>query len=368
MTSFQSLSLANHVVILILSWIVIHFSAISLTAADSSNNDCTFPLTLGCNCSEEAVICQGQTINATRILLQLTNATTGIVDIHISGAVLNRISSGLLPSWARLLKLHLESNGIVDIDVGAFRYLSSLETLNLDNNRIRLLNPGTFNGLTSLKVLTLAGNELYVVDVGLFSMQDVPMLVVLDLHDCRINDFEITNLKYLETINLTSNRLTSFPKFGEGLDNLTLVDLSSNGIRSLDNAVLPYPGPTILHLSRNVIESLSNTSVFSRLSSSSEGYRLDELDLTANRIRVIEIGSLSALSRLTVLELSFNRLTRVEQVALPWHTLEKVLVHDNPWDCTIDMDSSGTHVTECVNGWIFNETAVSEWNRQANVS
>lgn len=84
------------------------------------------------------------------------------------------------------------------------------------------------------------------------------------------------------------------------------------------------------------------------------GYRVTELVLCNNALESIETGSLAGLTRLTVLDLSHNRLTTLDSSALPWTNLTDVLIGGNPWNCSVDESS-----TQCsVNAWMVTQSAV----------
>ena len=90
----------------------------------------------------------------------------------------------------------------------------SLDTLDLSHNNITSLNPNQFASLHNLTVIRLHHNYIETIEADIFRY----------------------NLK-LSTIVLSYNNINSFKFNVSNLDNLTLLDMSNNGMTSLDETI-----------------------------------------------------------------------------------------------------------------------------------
>ncbi|KAM6971631.1 transforming growth factor beta activator LRRC33 [Tautogolabrus adspersus] len=293
-------------------------------------------------------------------------------------------TSEALKTLPRLRVLDLSVNGLDDEMVGSLlQNLTSLEYLNLSGNLLQRLDETSFRDLHQLRELDLQRNIMFEIDGAFDSnpklqrlnlafnylpcLTDFHMnqLVVLNASHNFIEWFisrqELNESFYLETLDLSNNKLLFFPflpnhsrlqnlylshnriRFYEHLaDNHTLLNSSTvefynlkkheqsnvtaqlwdenlhgdvSSVRVLDmtgNQVEYFPRgftqkmPALsrLRMCTNCLQTLNLTS--DRFSDS-----LYELDVSNNRLNEIigDEGSLSALSNLTYLNLSLNNLT-----------------------------------------------------------
>ncbi|RWS26126.1 slit 3 protein-like protein [Leptotrombidium deliense] len=195
---------------------------------------------------------------------------------------------------------------------GSFEHLTQLKELNIERCKIRELPVHTFIGLSQLNNLTIRTMNS---DWGELSLQILPE--------------SFSRLKALQRVELSKNSITHLPeRLFCNLRNLRFVNLSSNQFsevvnigfstknRDSGNDSCKLEALTHLDVSLNKIKVLTDRG-FSLLSS------LQVLSLRHNLISRAEESSLSALSRLSVLQLSNNQL-----VALPprfFHSVQQSL-------------------------------------------
>ena len=183
--------------------------------------------------------------------------------------------------------------------------LKHLKTLNLKGNNIKALY-GTIKGLTSLEELLIGSNGLKEVQndflTGLSSLKK------LDLSDNSLVGLDLGRLPNLTELNLHKNNFVSLPDgLGRGLQNLRVLNLSSNAITS---AGLSSPfaslGDTLvaLDLSYNKLGKVSSE-IFRRLR------KLEVLTLEGNGVYSLEADAFRDLINLRVLVLSQNELTNL---------------------------------------------------------
>lgn len=276
-----------------------------------------------------------------------------LATLKITGANIRSINEAIV--YPELTGLYLNEDQVRFIDDFSFASLGRLVDLSLANNDFSSIKGNTFAGLRSLQLLVLTGNPLYVVRSDSFSGINLPSLQILKLDRCSLYDIEPDSfpaLSHLVVLDIAYNRLQQLPAVvgGEyGLSNLTHLNLSDNRLIEVGAGFLAkVPSLTHLYLDRNNIQHIPIGSLKESLTF---------ISLRKNRIESLAASGLSAyLPRLKFLDLSFNSLTKLNFADLLSDDLEKILIHDNPWDCE-----------ECGNEWMFYERVVFQWNSEANV-
>lgn len=326
----------------------------SITEVDSYDQrpSCTLVGLTGCHCHESkthdrSVFCDSQNLRS--IPLNITQ----LVDLKITADDIEVLRE-VIP-YKDLKMLHLERNQIRYVPDSTFRNLAKLETLSLADNEISNLSPRTFDGLVALQLLVLTGNKIYEVRAAVFTGSVLPALQFLKLDNCAVQQIEpnsFPGLSELVSLNLTSNRLQRLPVLGDekGPSKLIHLNVSDNMLDRVEGSSFVHlHSLTDLVLSGNLLTELT-AETFLSLNDS-----LTSLNLRGNRISSIGANSLYPLRKLDVLDLSYNLLTRMNSSEPPWDALHKVVVHDNPWDC------SG-----CDNSWLVDESVVVGWNIESN--
>lgn len=291
--------------------------------------------------------------NNNRNVTSIPEQVNGLATLKITGANIRLIDETI--DYPRLMGLYLNEDQIRFIGDFSFASLGQLVDLSLANNQLSSITGNTFTGLSSLQLLVLTGNRLYVVRADSFSGGNLPSLQILKLDRCSLYDIEPDSfhaLSHLVILDIAYNRLQQLPPVvgGKyGLSNLTHLNLSDNRLSDVDGSFFAtVPSLTHLYLDRN---NLQHAPIGGLMES------LEFLSLRKNRIESLSPNGLDAsLPRLRFLDLSFNSLTKLNFAELPSGDLEKILIHDNPWDCS-----------ECDNEWMFDESIVFEWNSEANV-
>lgn len=205
--------------------------------------------------------------------------------------------------------LQLSKNQIRQVEVGAFNGLPNLNTLELFDNRLTLVPSHAFEYLSKLRELWLRNNPIETLPA--YAFHRVPSLRRLDLGELKKLDFiseaafvGLINLRYL---NLGMCGLKDIPKL-TALIRLEELELSGNRLEII------RPGS------------------FQGLVS------LRKLWLMHSQVSVIERNAFDDLKSLEELNLSHNSLHSLpHDLFTPLHQLERVHLNHNPWVCNCDI-------------------------------
>uniref|UniRef100_A0AC35TFS3 PPM-type phosphatase domain-containing protein n=1 Tax=Rhabditophanes sp. KR3021 TaxID=114890 RepID=A0AC35TFS3_9BILA len=132
-------------------------------------------------------------------------------------------------------EMDISNNFVTLLSPNLFKCAHRLTSLNVSNNRLKELpSPNNFNDLNRLQVLRMSRNEL---DEGVISViVALRKLRVLDLsYNCLrfFSDSGLGQLKFMEEINLSGNKLTSIGKEFMEMENLVCLRLHSNRLSSV---------------------------------------------------------------------------------------------------------------------------------------
>ncbi|CAD6228150.1 GSCOCG00006377001-RA-CDS [Cotesia congregata] len=220
---------------------------------------------------------------------------------------------------------------------------SNIQDLEFSGNRLRELNNNTLLPYTSL-------SYVYFVDNFISSIEDGAFI----------------KLQNLQVLDLTTNAITGFPKNVLSLPQLRSLYLSDNKLE--DDALEPISSledstVELLDLSKNLLTKLPPARAFTQLK---------ELNVSANSISTIKASDVSAFCSLHTLDLSKNRLTfddSCECLKLnAWIKFRKIKILPQKIIC--DSSTSNTDkcsVTQPLEQLISNETLRAYDNCKNNI-
>ena len=229
-----------------------------------------------------------------------------------------------------LRELNLAGNEIQLLENGIFSDLHSLEILNLDYNGLEYIQDMVFRDKDNSKILT---NKIRILTMSHNALDKIPHMFFEDLRD-------------LEVLFLDHNRIVDiFPLTNVHMFNLQLLHLEYNKIQSIDQrGFAGYRKLEEIFLQGNKLKHIPEVRNLSRLHT---------LDLSYNRI--VEISPIRAFegTRLSYINLEFNRLQNLPIDTFRYlHNLNILRVEGNRYVC------------DCTMTWIvdyFNDYA---WLRQ----
>ncbi|XP_016160904.1 PREDICTED: leucine-rich repeat-containing protein 4B-like [Ficedula albicollis] len=205
--------------------------------------------------------------------------------------------------------LQLSRNLVRKVEVGAFNGLPNLNTLELFDNRLTTVPTQAFEYLSKLRELWLRNNPIE--SIPSYAFNRVPSLRRLDLG-------ELKRLEYISE--------AAF----EGLVNLRYLNLGMCNLKEIPN-LTALVRLEELELSGNRLGRVRPGS-FQGLGS------LRKLWLMHARVAAVERNAFDDLKALEELNLAHNELASLpHDLFAPLHRLERVHLHHNPWRCDCDV-------------------------------
>lgn len=214
---------------------------------------------------------------------------SNVANIDLSYNLLDSLEFLTLPDLGSLRSLNLASNAIQTVQTSVFAKMISLRTLNLSGNCITDIDGG-FGMLPVLLYLDLAQNKLSVVND--IALDKCYQLVKLWLQDNRIGEIHAKAFRgtlFLKFLDLSNNLLSNETMLRDilqfSLERLQILRLAKNNL----TALLPYMFKAYTYHSS-----------------------LMGIDLTDNRIEIIDKDAFMYHSSLQVLLLGGNRLRKLD--------------------------------------------------------
>lgn len=242
--------------------------------------------------------------------LEMNNSFTGrelvqhshVKVLDMSHNNISYIGRGYLrPVESSLTHLHLAYNDLLNVTRDIYGNLPQLQWLDLNHNELYEIDFDSFRNSRKLQVLYLSNNNL----------NDVPSELFRGLNNLRVVDLSGNRLRSLPDSLFMEQGLERFTASRNQLSRMPIATFSTNTASTL----------TELDLSHNTISSLQSSETFSRFRS------LTMLDLSYNRLVLIEDATFSSLPRLTSLELSHNTDLKLEPRGRSFKGLEDTLMY-----------------------------------------
>uniref|UniRef100_A0A672PWB9 Leucine rich repeats and immunoglobulin like domains 1 n=1 Tax=Sinocyclocheilus grahami TaxID=75366 RepID=A0A672PWB9_SINGR len=283
------------------------------------------PCPQNCTCTLDTSDCSH--LDITDVPQDLPKST---VHLNLSHNKLAAVDMDILSNLPNLKEVRLDHNELTSIpsfgDAAAI-----VVTLFLHHNKIRRLDGKLLQNFTALETLDLSNNDITELREHCFP----PGLQIKDLH---LSSNKIVHLEFgafknlagsLQILKLNRNRLTHLPVKGLELPKLTQLELSRNKLRLIEG--LTFQGLSsleVLKLQRNNISKLTDGAFWGLA-------RMRVLHLDYNSLHEVNSGSLYGLESLLQLYLSNNSISsfnpegwgfceRLRELNLPYNNLTKL--------------------------------------------
>ncbi|XP_053295690.1 toll-like receptor 8 isoform X1 [Pleuronectes platessa] len=284
------------------------------------------------------------------------------------------ISHKQFEGYGNIACLNLSNNGFsAALNGTEFLSLPNLTYLDLSYNKIDLAYDNAFKELQKLQVLDLSYNPHYFQSYGITHnlnfLRNLPVLRVLNMSHNAISTLTTKKLcsQSLSELQFTHNHLGTLWKEKDvgykmlftDLTNLTYLDISHNKIAEIPYDVyhnIPH-NLTKLCISHNLLTGFKWDALkvfhqlqvldlsFNSLSdvtgiNSNFSQSLISLDLSNNNIFHLDDGFIKGPRSLSILILSFNKLTTINQSTFPSrpdNPIKTLYLQKNPFQCTCDI-------------------------------
>ncbi|KAG5274497.1 hypothetical protein AALO_G00136970 [Alosa alosa] len=254
------------------------------------------PCAQNCTCTGDSVDCSN--LDLTDIPQDLP---AGTISINLSHNKLTAVDTDILSSLPKLREVRLDHNELTAIP--SFRLASSrIAVLYLQHNKIGQVDGRKLMELTALETLDLSSNDITELRAHCFPAG-------LQIRDLYLSSNKIVHLEAgafdqlsssLQVLRLSRNRLTHIPVKAFQLTRLTQLELSRNRLRLIEG--LTFQGLSrleVLKLQRNNISKLTDGAFWGLA-------KMRVLHLDFNSLKEVNSGSLYGLTSLQQLYLANN--------------------------------------------------------------
>ncbi|XP_066527565.1 leucine-rich repeats and immunoglobulin-like domains protein 1 [Hoplias malabaricus] len=279
------------------------------------------PCALNCTCTGGRTDCSG--LKLTQIPADLPEHT---VELNLSHNKLTEVDMDILSNLPNLRDVRLDHNELTSIPLFG-NASAAIVTLYLSYNKIGSVQGSRLQNLTHLETLDLSNNDI--IDLREHCFPPGLRIKELILSSNKIVHLESGAFRSLagslQVLRLSRNRLTQLPVKGLELPKLTQLELSRNRLRLIEG--LTFQGLSsleVLKLQRNNISKLTDGAFWGLA-------RMRTLHLDYNSLKEVNSGSLYGLESLLHLHLSNNSISSFNPEG--WGFCEKLrellLAHNN---------------------------------------
>lgn len=233
----------------------------------------------------------------------LHNLRTLFLEANSITTIRNKTFSGT----RNLQRLDLSRNAIGDIETGSFAHMSRLKSIHLNQNRISRLQAGIFDGLQAIERIDLSVNVISEIDDAVFSHLFKLNILELGYNQLlKVPSGLADSAPNLGSLFLASNRIETVDPFLGNLTQLTILDLSFNPIRYIDDDIFAnLTGLESLEVRGCNLTEITEDSFANQL-------KLQILDLSENNLTTINLNAFRALENLRILKLEANKISEMD--------------------------------------------------------
>ncbi|XP_057683702.1 leucine-rich repeat and immunoglobulin-like domain-containing nogo receptor-interacting protein 1 isoform X1 [Corythoichthys intestinalis] len=253
-----------------------------------------------------------------------------LLDLRLARNRLKVLPVGIFAGLSRLRLLDVSDNELLGFLDFTFRELAGLRVLKALRNDVVFISRWAFAGLTDLRQLHLDTRNLTLVPTEAFAY--LGGLTALHLH--RLDSTVMPNYAFLGLGRLKELVISDWPRLETlSANSLVALNLTSLAIRSCNLSEIPY---TALHhlvylvrldLSYNPIDYIQGNQL-------KELLRLEEFHMVGGQLRRIEMAAFRGLARLSLVNMSGNVLSTLEEgVFHSPNAIQRLRLDRNPLAC-----------------------------------
>uniref|UniRef100_A0A1I7YZ89 Leucine-rich repeat-containing protein let-4 n=1 Tax=Steinernema glaseri TaxID=37863 RepID=A0A1I7YZ89_9BILA len=259
-----------------------------------------------------------------------------LIELNLDGNKISKIDGVAFDEVKNSLQsLVLDNNALTEVPAEAIRNLDNLIALHLKNNQITKLDKLQIVNMTSLSLLTLSDNQIASIEKNF--VLNSPKITYVYLNNNNIGSLELGTLAQfseVQTLDLSYNHLAEVTTdMFRSLEHLQHLNLEGNSITDIAPGAFSATPLLLLWLPHNCLTSVT-------LSTFSGALYLRHISLADNNIRNIQPGSFGYLANLHTLDLSSNKIQVLQSGAITGTDHLTVRLQENPMVCSQD----GFHV------------------------
>ncbi|PNF37632.1 hypothetical protein B7P43_G11962 [Cryptotermes secundus] len=284
----------------------------------------------------------------------LFSSNIHLQNLDLSNNAIKHVDTNIFKNNSRLEILNMSNNNLSSINDAIFSHNPTIISVDISHNNIRYIHPETFRTNKKLSILKMRENRLFYLDDQIFFHNNKLKVIHFSNNEITAIPSKIfTTNTEIQSINLSTNRITQIsPGTFDTNKNIIDVDLSHNKIKVLDSNIFSETQIKTLNLRGNtltmkggvpllrapVLENLdlgscgittlspetfhdmlhlkelkmdknclslpiepdTENNIFSKL------HELSKLDLSSNKITVMNSTLFHGMNNLKLLNLSFN--------------------------------------------------------------
>lgn len=236
--------------------------------------------------------------------------------LHLSHNQLRTLDKNTFAPMTMLDEVHLDFNQLETIDVELFAYNTLLARLSFNNNRIVRVECDVIKNLKYLNKIDLSVNKLQEFNTSCISGIDLDLIV----HDNQLKNLTLRNVA---SVHASRNQITHI-YMENGISNLKSLKLANNNLSNITDIFDHLNSLETLDLSYNYVGKL-NISTFAKLTN------LEHLNLGHTNLSNINFGTFFHQKELKSLDISYNDLNKMNfDVFLPYlKNLESLVLDGN---------------------------------------
>ncbi|KAF7988135.1 hypothetical protein HCN44_007629 [Aphidius gifuensis] len=221
---------------------------------------------------------------ATTTLSNKFETLKNLIDLVILGGHLEILKNDTFTSAnEKLNSLKISSCSIFSIEPKTFAKLTELGNLDLSNNSLMRITPGTFDGLSKLETLNLENNNIY-------KIKEATLNELVSLYDFDIHDNDLTDMSNDTFYNTKSQNLY----------------LQNNRLKIIRKELFNYTNSKLIqriYLQNNYIDRIDEGAF--------AGLQLYFLDISNNKLKVIQPKMFKGCSTIDKLDISGNNISKI---------------------------------------------------------
>ncbi|XP_045502095.1 protein artichoke-like [Colias croceus] len=225
--------------------------------------------------------------------------------LDVSSSFLTTIKNSSFNHMLNLQKLNISLSAVNEVNFNAFIHTGNINILDLSHNALKYIDIN-ITTLANLSVLYLNHNRITDLASNLFMNMKMLSLIDLSFNDIKyLNDKTFSNCTELSYLDVSYNKHLNFNvSLMENLNRLNKLLLSGIDKNIQFDKTIDSP-LIILNMQNSSVTNITRLGI-------NQFWSLNELILSKNNIKILGVGALTNLTKLGLLDLSFNKIQFIQ--------------------------------------------------------